>query len=102
MHRAACSDKGRRTPCLLGMSPAPPRTLFSPPCDNRSVDDRELLRHISRSAQQRAGYKQLVRELGLGGGRDRRLLLEHLARLTMAGKLVKLDREQWQIPQAAA
>ena len=37
--------------------------------------DRELIRRIERSAGQRAGYKQLIRELGLGGGRERRLLL---------------------------
>ena len=65
------------------------------------MTDRELLRHIERSAGQRAGYKQLVREFSLGGGRERRLLLEHLARLTAAGHLVKLDREQWAIPRIA-
>ena len=48
------------------------------------MTDRELIRHIERSAGQRAGYKQLVREFSLGGGRERRLLLEHLARLTAA------------------
>jgi ribonuclease R len=63
------------------------------------VTDRELLRHIERSPNQRAGYKQLVREFSLGGGRERRLLLEHLARLTAAGHLVKTDREQWAIPK---
>ncbi|HEX7158848.1 MAG TPA: VacB/RNase II family 3'-5' exoribonuclease [Edaphobacter sp.] len=63
--------------------------------------DRELLRLIERSAGQRAGYKQLVRELGLGGGRERRLLLEQLARMTARGALVKLDREQWALPSAA-
>src|SRR5215471_89032 len=63
--------------------------------------DRELLRRIERSAGQRAGYKQLVRELGLGGGRERRLLLEQLARMTARGALVKLDREQWALPSAA-
>jgi ribonuclease R len=62
--------------------------------------DRELLRRIERSAGQRAGYKQLVRELGLGGGRERRLLLEQLARMTARGALVKLDREQWGLPSA--
>src|SRR5271155_1856805 len=67
-----------------------------------SVTDRELLRHIERSPNQRAGYKQLVREFSLGGGRERRLLLEHLARLTAAGHLVKTDREQWGIPKAPA
>ena len=38
--------------------------------------DREIIRLIDRSPQHRAGYKQLIRELGLGGGRERRLLLE--------------------------
>src|SRR5450631_2811179 len=64
------------------------------------MTDRDLIHRIERSAGQRAGYKQLVRELGLGGGRERRLLLEHLARLTAAGQLVKLDKEQWGIPRA--
>ena len=63
--------------------------------------DRELIRRIERSAGRRAGYKQLVRELGLGGGRERRLLLEQLARMTARGELVKLDTEQWLLPSAA-
>jgi ribonuclease R len=66
------------------------------------VTDRELLRHIERSAGQSIGYKQLVREFGLGGGRERRLLLEHLARLTAAGRLLQVDRERWTIARAAA
>ncbi len=61
------------------------------------MTDRELLRHIERAPGARAGYKQLVREFSLGGGRERRLLLEHLARLTAAGQLQQLDREQWTI-----
>ena len=64
------------------------------------MTDRELLTRIARSAGQKAGYKQLVRELSLGGGMQRRLLLEQLARLTARGALVKIDREQWGIPQA--
>src|SRR5580693_4216286 len=63
------------------------------------MNDRELLRRIERSAGQSAGYKQLVRELGLGGGKDRRLLLEQLDRLTAQGQLAKLDREHWSIPK---
>jgi ribonuclease R len=63
------------------------------------MTDRELLARIARSAGQKAGYKQLVRELSLGGGRERRLLLEQLARLTVRGALVKLDREHWSIPR---
>lgn len=66
------------------------------------MTDRELLRLIERSAGQRAGYKQLVRELGLGGGRERRLLLEHLARLTARGQLTRVDREQWALARSAA
>jgi ribonuclease R len=64
------------------------------------MTDRELLRRIERSPGQRAGYKQLVRELSLPGGRERRLLVEHLARLTAAGRLVKLDRDHWAMPSS--
>ena len=66
------------------------------------MTDRELLTRIARSAGQKAGYKQLVRELSLGGGMRRRLLLEQLARLTARGALVKIDREHWGIPRAAS
>src|SRR5215469_10387356 len=65
------------------------------------MTDRELVARISRSPGGKAGYKQLVRELGLGGGRERRLLLEQLARLTARGELAKLDREMWGIPRTA-
>ncbi|MGH9604744.1 MAG: ribonuclease R family protein [Terracidiphilus sp.] len=64
------------------------------------MTDGELVARIARSAGGKVGYKQLVRELGLGGGRERRLLLEHLARLTARGALVKLDRDSWSIPGA--
>ena len=62
--------------------------------------DRELIRLIERSPAHRAGYKQLIRELGLGGGRERRLLLEQLARITARGELVKLDEGQWALPHS--
>ncbi|MFZ1011792.1 MAG: VacB/RNase II family 3'-5' exoribonuclease [Terracidiphilus sp.] len=64
------------------------------------MTDRELVARIARSAGGKAGYKQLVRELGLGGGRERRLLLEQLARLTVRGQLAKVDREHWSLPRA--
>ena len=64
--------------------------------------DRDLLARIGRSPGSRAGYKQLVRELGLGGGRERRLLLEQLARLSARGDLVKAGRDHWGLPQAAS
>ena len=66
------------------------------------MTDRELVARIARSSGGKAGYKQLVRELGLGGGRERRLLLEQLARITARGQLVKIDREMWGIPKAPA
>jgi ribonuclease R len=62
------------------------------------MTDRELVARIASSTGRKAGYKQLVRELGLGGGRERRLLLEQLARLTLRGQLVQLDREHWSLP----
>ena len=62
--------------------------------------DRELIHRIERSSGQRAGYKQLIRELGLGGGRERRLLLEQLARITARGALVKIDHDHWSLPSA--
>ncbi len=64
------------------------------------MTDRELMARIARSSGGKAGYKQLVRELGLAGGRERRLLLEQLARMTVRGDLTKLDREHWGIPRA--
>jgi ribonuclease R len=64
------------------------------------MTDKELVARIARSAGGKAGYKQLVLELSLGGGRERRLLLEQLARLTARGALTKLDREHWSLPRA--
>ena len=60
--------------------------------------DAELLRRISRSAGSKAGYKQLVRELGLGGGRARRLLLEQLTRMVARGALRLLEDQLWALP----
>jgi ribonuclease R len=66
------------------------------------MTDRELLARIAASPGQKAGYKQLVREFSLPGGRARRLLLEQLARLTVRGQLIQPDREHWTLPQAAS
>ena len=70
------------------------------PSSQNPQSDRELIRMIERSPSHRAGYKQLIRELGLGGGRERRLLLEQLARITLRGDLVKLDTGFWALPHA--
>ncbi len=66
------------------------------------MTDRELLACIAQSPASKAGYKQLVRAFGLGGGRERRLLLEQLARLTARGMLAHDDRERWSIPRPIA
>jgi len=66
------------------------------------MNDRELLRHIERLPNGRAGYKQLVRELGLGGGQERRELREQLGRLTGTRQLMQIDGEHWAIPKAPA
>ena len=66
------------------------------------MTDKDIVARIARSPGGKVSYKQLVRELGLGGGRERRLLLEQLARLTARGQLAKLDREQWSIPRPAS
>ncbi len=66
------------------------------------MTDRDLVARIARSPGGKAGYKQLVHELGMGGGRERRSLLEQLARLVARGELVQLDREQWSTARTAA
>src|SRR6202789_979057 len=66
------------------------------------MTDRELLAPIAASPSQKAGYKQLVREFSLPGGRARRLLLEQLDRLTVRGQLVHIDREHWSLARAAS
>jgi ribonuclease R len=64
--------------------------------------DRDLVSRITRSAGGKAGYKQLVRELGLGGGRERRLLVEQLTKLVARGELVRAGDDMWSIPRAAS
>jgi ribonuclease R len=66
------------------------------------MTDRELLARIAAAPGQKAGYKQLVREFSLPGGRARRLLLEQLDRLTVRGQLVHIDREHWSLARAAS
>ena len=64
--------------------------------------DRDLIARIRRSAGGKAGYKQLIRELGLGGGRERRLLVEQLTRMVARGELVRLSDELWGVPRPPA
>jgi ribonuclease R len=64
--------------------------------------DRDLIGRIARSPGGKAGYKQLIRELGLGGGRERRLLLEQLTRIVARGELARAGDDAWSIPTARA
>ncbi|MDQ2924666.1 MAG: RNB domain-containing ribonuclease [Acidobacteriota bacterium] len=61
--------------------------------------DRDLLARIARSTGRKSGYKQLIRELGLGGGRERRLLLEQLGLLVARGDLTQPEDDVWANPK---
>ena len=65
------------------------------------MNDRELLKHIEQLPNGRAGFKQLVRELRLGGGQERRDLRQQLGRLTGTRRLVQVDGEHWVIAERA-
>ncbi|HSB76977.1 MAG TPA: hypothetical protein VLC12_15065, partial [Terriglobales bacterium] len=63
------------------------------------VSDSAILKKIERQPRHTAGYKQLVRELGVRGN-DRRELAERLRQLVARGELVQSDGERYSIPQA--
>src|SRR5216684_3621086 len=65
------------------------------------LSDSTILKKIERQPKQTAGYKQLVRELGLHG-EERRELNERLRKLIASGKLVAVDSDRYAIPQAAS
>ncbi len=62
-------------------------------------NDAEILKKIERQPKHTAGYKQLVRELGLHGN-ERRELSEKLSRLVSSGQLRQLDSDRYALPQA--
>jgi len=64
------------------------------------VSDSAILKKIERQPRHTAGYKQLVRELGVRGN-DRRELAERLRQLVARGELVESDGDRYSIPQAA-
>jgi ribonuclease R len=65
------------------------------------LSDSTILAHIARQSKRQAGYKQLVRELGLHG-EERRDLNDHLQKLVKAGRLIPIDSDRYQLPQADA
>src|SRR5271163_1987542 len=65
------------------------------------VSESTLLKHIARQPKRAAGFKQLVRELGLHG--DARGALDALLeKLVAAGELVQLNSDRYALPQPAA
>src|SRR5215467_405664 len=65
------------------------------------LSDSTILKHIARQSKRQAGYKQLVRELGLHGD-ERRELNVHLQKLVKSGALIPIDSDRYALPQAAA
>ncbi len=65
------------------------------------LSDSAILKKIERQPRQSAGFKQLVRELGLHG-EQRRELNERLEQLAKSGQLLRIDSDRFAIPKAAA
>src|SRR5207249_2483480 len=65
------------------------------------LSDSTILKKIERQPKHTAGFKQLVRELGLHGD-ERRELHDRLSHLVGGGQLLKLDSDRYAIPQVAA
>src|SRR5208282_2683864 len=65
------------------------------------LSDSAILKHIARQPKHAAGFKQLVRELGLHGD-ERRELDERLQKLLASGALLQIEPDRYALPQAAA
>ena len=65
------------------------------------VSDSAILKKIERQPKRSAGFKQLLREMGLHGA-ERRELAERLERLVADGQLVRIDSDRYALPQSAA
>jgi ribonuclease R len=65
------------------------------------LSDSTILKHIARQPKRAAGFKQLVRELGLHGD-TRGELDARLQKLVAAGELVQLNSDRYALPQPSA
>ena len=63
------------------------------------LSDSTILKHIARQPRRAAGFKQLVRELGLHGG-ARRELDNRLQKLVARGDLLLVDSDRYALPLA--
>jgi ribonuclease R len=65
------------------------------------LSDSTILKHIARQPKRAAGFKQLVRELGLHG-EERRELDERLQKLVASGTLIQTESDRYALPPATA
>jgi ribonuclease R len=65
------------------------------------LSDSAILKHIARQPKRSAGFKQLVRELGLHGD-ARRDLNDRLQKLVAGGALISSDSDRYALPQPSA
>src|SRR5439155_4927868 len=65
------------------------------------LSESAILKKIERQPKHTAGFKQLIRELGLHGD-ARRELHHRLNRLVSSGQLTQVDSDRYAIPKAAA
>src|ERR1700730_5191685 len=63
------------------------------------LSDSTILKHITHQPKRSAGFKQLVRELGLHGS-ARRELDDRLRKLVASGQLIRSDSDHYALPQA--
>jgi ribonuclease R len=64
------------------------------------LSDSAILKHISKQPKRSAGFKQLVRELGLHGD-ERGELNDRLQKLVASGALIALNSDRYSLPQVA-
>src|SRR5437588_9373168 len=65
------------------------------------LSDSAILKKIEHQPKRTAGFKQLVRELGVHGD-ERQDLHDRLDRMARSGQLLKVESDRYVIPQAAA
>ena len=65
----------------------------------QKLSESAILEKIARQPKRSAGYKQLVREMGLHG-EERRDLADRLEAMVSSGKLVLVDSDRYALPQA--